>query len=215
MKIEKLTEDKIRVIVNSNELSIHDDDINIVMSKAIESQELFLKILKQAEKELNFYTDGCQLIIEAFSSLDDIFVFTITKSNTLKNIRENNSSINKKSKKKLTIKKKTLNKITNHAICLFENFDTFCDFCYSLKGFHNINFDKLIKSSSLYFWKNTYYLILKNVNITSTNSYLLYSMLSEFATVISFSKNFESKLLEHGKTIIKNNAIGFGIKFSK
>ena len=57
MKIEKLTEDKIRVIINLNELNINEDNChntNFVMTKAIESQDFFLNILNRAEKEVNF-----------------------------------------------------------------------------------------------------------------------------------------------------------------
>ena len=80
MKIEKLTENKIRVVINTSELATDDTDINNIMRNAMESQELFLDILKKAEKEVSFYTDGCKLLIEAFSSLEDCFVFTITKN---------------------------------------------------------------------------------------------------------------------------------------
>ena len=54
---------------------------------------------------------------------------------------------------------------------------------------------------------------MKNINKKSENSYLLYSILSEFAKTISFSNDFESKLLEYGQTIMKKNAIITGMKF--
>ena len=40
-----------------------------------------------------------------------------------------------------------------------------------------------------------------------------YSIASEFLTPVHYSSNFESKLLEHGKVIIKGNAIMTGIKY--
>ena len=52
MKIEKLTEDKIRVIINSSELSMPYNN-NIILN-SIESQKLFLDNLKKAEKEVDF-----------------------------------------------------------------------------------------------------------------------------------------------------------------
>ena len=203
MKIEKLTENKIRVIINHDELDTNEKDINTIMSKAIESQELFLNILKKAEKEVNFYTDGCKLLIEAFSSLDDFCVFTITKFLSNKNNTKN----------KPVIRKKAFPRINKHAICSFEDFDTFCDFCNSIKNIHTNNYELLIHNSSLYLWKNCYYLILKNIDIKSKNSFFIYAMLSEFASNISISNSFESKLLEYGKVIIKKEAISTGIKF--
>ena len=70
MKIEKLTENKIRVIINSDELG-NSNDINLhnIMSKAMETQEIFSNILKQAEKEVDFHTDGFRRIKEYKQSL--------------------------------------------------------------------------------------------------------------------------------------------------
>ena len=75
MKIEKLTENKIRVIVNVDELGLNNVNVHSILSKEVEIPEIFSVILKKAEKEVDFHTDGCKLLIEAFSSLDDIFVF--------------------------------------------------------------------------------------------------------------------------------------------
>ena len=76
MKIEKLTENKIRVIINSSELSMPYNNNNNIIINSIESQKLFLDILKKAEKEVDFYTDGYKLLIETFSSIDDFLVFS-------------------------------------------------------------------------------------------------------------------------------------------
>ena len=66
MKIEKLTENKIRVILNLNDFAKEHTDIHAIMTKPVESQSFFLDILLKAEKELNFHTDGCRLLIEDF-----------------------------------------------------------------------------------------------------------------------------------------------------
>lgn len=203
MKIEKLTENKIRVIINSDELKLNNINIHTIMTKAIETQEIFSDILKKAEKEVDFHTDGCKLLIETFSSLEDIFVFTITKYSTDYDFK----------KKKLIAKRKSFNKMSQHAICRFENFDAFCEFCSSIKCLHRIDTNKLAKNIALYFWKNTYFLILRNINTNYENINLFYSTLSEFGKLLCFSNNFEYKLLEHGKTVIKKNAIDIGIKF--
>lgn len=206
MKIEKLTENKIRVIINSDELG-NSNDINLhnIMSKAMETQEIFSNILKQAEKEVDFHTDGCKLLIEAFSSLEDIFVLTITK------YYPETSQTNPK--KKLVVKRKTFNKMASQAICHFETFDAFCEFCTSLKSLHKINVVTLAKTIRLFMWKNTYYLVLKNINTQTENLKLFYSTLSEFGKLLSCSEHFEAKLLEHGKIIIKKNAIEMGSRF--
>lgn len=203
MKIEKLTENKIRVILNSDELGFQDVNIHNLMTKSIETQAIFSDILKKAKKEVNFDTDGCKLLIETFSSLDDIFVLTITKYLPDSNYK----------RKKLIAKRKSFHPINQHIICRFENFDTFCEFCKTFKYLHNVNNGKLAQNIALYLWKNTYYLILRDVNRNYKNINLLYSTLSEFGKLLSFSNSFESKLLEHGEVIIKKNAIRTGIKF--
>lgn len=203
MKIEKLTENKIRVIINSDELGLNDINVHSIMTKAIETQEIFSDILKRAEKEVDFYTDGYKLLIEAFSSLDDVVVFTITKflpNNAMK-------------KKKLVAKKKTFDRTNEQAICSFNDLNDFCEFCNALKSIHNMNSKKLARNIVLYLWKDTYYLVLKNIHTDYKSIDSFYSILSEFGKLLSFSDNFETKLLEHGKTIIKKNAIDIGMQY--
>lgn len=203
MKIEKLTENKIRVIINSSELGLNNITVHSIMTKAIETQEIFSDILKRAEKEVDFHTDGCKLLIETFSSLDDIFVLTITKY-----LPDNDFK-----KKKLVVKRKSFNKMSPQAVCHFENFDTFCEFCNKIKCLHRFNTNKLAKNVALYLWKDSYYLILRDINTKYENVNLFYSTLSEFGKLLSFSNSFESKLLEHGKVIIRKNALSTGFKY--
>ena len=54
MKIEKLTENKIRVIMRSEELGLNNLNTTNSIVRAIETQEIFLEILKRAEKEVDF-----------------------------------------------------------------------------------------------------------------------------------------------------------------
>ena len=51
MKIEKLTENKIRVIVNHDDLTKNNIDSHSLMNKALNTQNLFLEILEKAEEE--------------------------------------------------------------------------------------------------------------------------------------------------------------------
>ena len=203
MKIEKLTENKIRVIIHSDELGENYLNVHSIMTKAIETQEIFSNILEKAEKEVNFNTDGCKLLIEAFSSLEDVFVFTITRY-----LPEHDGK-----KKKLIAKRKSFSTSSNQIVCQFEDFNIFCDFCNSIKSSHKINIGKLSKNIALYLWKDSYYLVLRNINPKYENINIFYSTLSEFGKLVSFSEHFESKLLEHGKTVIKKNAIDVGIRF--
>ena len=79
MKIEKITENKIRIIVRQDDLKNFSADIHTIMTKAFESQQIFLEILDRAKKECGLDVEGHKLLIEAFSSQDDVLIFTITK----------------------------------------------------------------------------------------------------------------------------------------
>lgn len=82
MKIERLTDDKIRVLFKSEEFCCEDEeiiDIHTAMSKIIEPEGMFLDILETAEMQVGFYADDCKLLIEGNESADNDFIFTITK----------------------------------------------------------------------------------------------------------------------------------------
>ena len=124
MKIEKLTENKIRVILNTEDIPEPNLDTYTMMSKSCKTEGLFFEILQKAEKEVGFYTDGCKLLIEAFSSSEGFLVFTITKY-TYKDLQEELDIC----KKKVKVKRKNINYSTKQSIYAFNNFDEFCSFC--------------------------------------------------------------------------------------
>ena len=208
MKIEKLTENKIRVIVNPSDLGSNDLDIHLLMNKALEGHQFFANMLEKAKKEVGFDTDGCKLLIETFSSPVDFLVFTITKSSP-KELKEDLDF----SKKKLTVKRRTLSVSEKNAIYKFSDFDTFCNFCHCIANKEFFNINKLSKDISLYLYNGTYYLIIKNINTTYAYVRPFYSVASEFLIPVRFSDVFLHKLSEYGKVIMKKNAISLGIKY--
>ena len=207
MKIEKLTEDKIRIIIDASDIKLKNLDIKDILSKAIERQGFFLDILEKAKDEVGFNADGCKLLIEAFSNSEDIFVFTITKySSDIKNKTFTPNT-------QLKVKRKSLNYSNKQALYRLNSFDEFCDFCESLTKNYKFDVKKLSKNTYLYLYNDTYYFFMKNITIDNNALKHFYSIASEFLTPVHYSNNFESKLLEHGKQIIKGNAIATGIKY--
>ena len=202
MKIEKLTENKIRIILKSADLKVEHIDVKAIMTKNTENQDFFFDLLKMAKAEVGFDAEGCKVLIEAFSPSDENVVFTITK---YPNIEK------KKSTQKLKIKKKSFTYSANQFIYNFNNFDDFCDFCDFLNN-SLLAFKKLFKLSSLYLYNDTYYLILKN-NVNDLLIKKFITSASEFALPINYSESFVNKLLEHGKCIMKKDAINSGIKY--
>ena len=208
MKIEKLTENKIRIILKSEDFKEKNIDLHTIMTKTAESQGLLLDILKQAKKEVGFDTEGCKLLIEAFSSSDDIYVFTVTKF-----LPEKEENIKNNPNKKLKVRRKQINPTSRISIYEFSNFDNFTNFCELLSNSKQISLRGLMQNSSLYNYKNLYYLILTNMNLKHKSSKIFNSYITEFGKIISNSENFVHKLQEHGKAIMKKNAIYKAIKY--
>lgn len=209
MKIERLTDNKIRVIITSKDLDFEYQDLNSFMTKTLETQELFFKILSKAEKEVGFNTSGCKLLIEISSSVDDYLIFTITKT-TKKTI---NSSASNNKEKKLVIRKKSTIPNKDFAIYRFDNFDQFCELCNYLHNISNVNIDKFSKNSLLYLYNDTYYLIVEKINSSIQYITNISFALSEFGDLLSNSSYFKDKIIEHGKIIMKENAIITCISF--
>ena len=67
MQIEKITENKIRIILNIQDLKEKNIDLHTFMSSSVESQNLFYDILNIAEKEIGFITRDWKLIIETIA----------------------------------------------------------------------------------------------------------------------------------------------------
>lgn len=207
MKIEKITENQIRIILKQEDFKNKSLDIQNFLLTNPESQSLFLEILDKAKEEVDFDTDGHKLLIEAYFQNDDIFIFTITK------YMETTTSSKAKPKQYLTVKKKNHNLNASCYNYQFNNFEDFCDFCDFINKNHNVNLKGLFKTSILYFYNNTYYLSIDGINTSHKSINSFHSSLLEFSNFLTYTENFNLKLKEHGKVIIKNNAINTGIKY--
>ena len=75
MKFEKLNENKIRIIVSTQDLIEKHIDFHSFMSNSLESQDIFLEILDKAEKEIGFVTKNYKVRIEAFAMNNEDFIF--------------------------------------------------------------------------------------------------------------------------------------------
>lgn len=200
MKIEKITDNKIRIILNLEELSNNNINLSDFINNDPKTQKFFLDILNKAEKDFGFYTKDCKLLIEAFSSLDEVYVFTITKFSS------------KKKKTTLKLKRQKHKSFSSYAVYKFDSFDEFCNLC-ELVDNSNLHITNICKKISLYSYNNTYYLVFSKLNLSYRNFKKLFSIISEFATAVSKPSHFEAKIMEFGKPIIKQNALKTGIKY--
>lgn len=200
MKFEKLNENKLRIIVSSQDLIEKNIDFHSFMSNSIESQDIFLDILDKAEKEVGFVTKNYKVRIEAFAMNNEDFIFTVTRLSDKaekENLRQN----------KLKFKrKKTVNSV-KQSVYKFSTFEDFLLFVSSIQNFNIINIGALSKSVLLYTYKDNYYLVFFNINEQYKYYNKIFTLLTEFSSYVNNSELFSSKLSECGKIYFKNNAI--------
>lgn len=79
MQIKKINNDKLKIILSSNDLDEKNVDVDSFLANPIESQNLFFEILDLAEEKYNFDIENNKAIIEAISLDNNIFILTITK----------------------------------------------------------------------------------------------------------------------------------------
>lgn len=206
MRIEKLNEDKIRIFFNIDDLIEKNIDLHTFMSDSMETQDLFLDMLDQAESELGFNTKNYKLIIEALASSDGNFIITVTR------MSPNDASVGKKNKKTVKAKIKSFSPSKVSSINVFNTFDDFCAFCSNINAFPTLS-DLNLKTASLFNYHDKYYLILNHLKLDDETSKVLYSTLSEFGTPVKNESLFERKLKEYGQIIFKKNAIQDCLKY--
>ena len=123
MHFEKLNENKIRIILNNNDLKNNNIDLNFFMSNPLESQKIFFVILNTLEKNFGFITKNYNLKIDRIKFSTDNFILTITRSIPIKEKIEPNKRYTKQNKKVF------LNHINNNGLVYcFDSFDDFLRF---------------------------------------------------------------------------------------
>lgn len=125
LKIEKLNEDKIRITLNMEDLKEKNIDFHSFMADPIESQSVVMDMLDVAEKEIGFVTKDYKITIEALATSAGTFVLTVT--------RDKSSA---PPKKKVHIKRKSVDLNKPIAIYSFDSFEDLCLFCKFIENSH-------------------------------------------------------------------------------
>lgn len=204
MKFEKLNENKIKIIVSMKDLEDKDISLHDFMSNSIESQELFLDLLEEAEEKVGFKTSNCKIRVEAFAMTDKDFILTITKVLPDMVKKQGSSTL----RKKLKVKRKINNiEASKNSIYKFNTFDDYCNFTEYLISNNLIDANKVAKSIILYQYNNYYYLVFHNMNDNYNKLSTFYTSITEFGSFVLNPDLFIHKLHETGTLFIKNNAL--------
>lgn len=212
MRIERINENKIKVMFDSTELEENNISIHSFLSNSIEAQKLFLAILDIANEEFGFNTSNCKISSETISFSNKHFVIFVTKSqryiNTYPSSPYNLLDITNSQCISTDIKtcKHSFRDIeynTNELIYKFSDIEDFFSFSnYCKNTFNNISF-----KNSLYQFNNDFYIKINLEKFTIISKFNIISMLSEYSSYLPLSPLTVLELEEHSNLIIKDNAI--------
>jgi len=206
MKFEKLSENKIRITLNTQDLAEKHIDFHSFMSNSLETQNLFLDMLDEAEKTVGFNTKDYKIRVEALAMSDGNFVVTVTRITPNIDI---DSAIPKT--RRLKTRRKIADATSTQVVYEFNNFEDFCSFSNFVSDISK--FSTIAKTTILYLYKEKYYLVFSNIDLNHPQIDKFYCIATEFATYLHNSELFSRKLIERGTLIFKNNALKNCIKY--
>lgn len=201
MKFEKLNNDKIRIILDLQDLQDNDIDYQSFMSNSSDTQRLFMDMLDEAEEQIGFTTKDYKIMVEALATIDGNFIITVTRS--LPDI--DLPPVPKK--RNIQIKRKKHKLDSNILIYEFSKFDDFCDFLKHLDSLNLKNIITFTKQFSLYTYKSHYYLLMDDINLDYPYIKTFLFTITEFGKSINSQSLFRHKLTEYGCIVIKSNIL--------
>ena len=202
MKFEKVNENKIRITLSIRDLEEKDIDFHDFMSNSIETQDLFLDMLEEAEEKVGFKTRDCKVKIEALAMTENSFVLTVTR--VLPD--GNKKTLYAIPKKKPKAKRKVNNINEPCFVYKFNSFDDYCNFIEYMARNVLVDSVNLAGNICLYTYNDGYYLVLSNLNTEYKNISGFFTAITEFAVYIPEPDLYVHRIYESGNLFIKNNA---------
>lgn len=207
MKIEKINENKIRIIFSSDELIENNINIHSFLSNSIETQKLFLAILDIAHEDFGFDITNSNLSCETISFSNKQFVIIVTKNNitsSTETINYNKNTISHNFTKK-NLQKTKINNDFEQDIFLY-SFQDIND-VFSFSDYLNNSLNTNWITSFFYKYNSTYFIKLILNNLTFNDKKTVLSFLLEYKNPIKLDYLTLIKLEEHSICLINNNAL--------
>lgn len=198
MRIERVSENKIKIEIDAGDIRAWNVDIKNFTDNTPEAQDMFWYALKQAERDVDFKVGKSQLMVETMPSSDNGFTMMVSKINDEREIAEALIKSGKRIKQtefKIQRRKKSTSLLR---IFRFDDFESLCD------GVCEI-YELYIGESRLSKYQGSFYLELKPRD--SFGLFELENQLSEFAEKITNPLVLQGVLNEHGLIMMKENAI--------
>ncbi len=201
MKIEKISDNIIRVTISLNDLEEKNIDFNAFNYNSPAAQEFFWDMMEQAEEQLGFSLSDSQLIIEPVPDANDGFVITITKVDEDGDFESIQKYIKSRLKKSdLRVKKKSRKVSAALFVYSFRSIDDVCSLAGKLTDLYE-------GETTLYRYRDTYYLTLSRSGLAAANSRMFELVLNEYGTKITNVNFYEGYLNEYGEKVIEYNAL--------
>jgi len=200
MKIEKINENMIKVTISTNDLEERNIDLNALNYNSPAAQELFWDMMEQAEEQFGFNLSDSQLIIEPLPDSNEGFIITITRLDEDGDFESIQKYIKSKLKKSdLKVKKKSRKICSTILIYSFNGIDDVCTLSKRVADIYS-------GESTLYKYRDTYYLVMARNSLTAAGSKAFEASLNEYGRKVANISFFEGYLNEYGEKIIENNA---------
>ena len=195
MRIEKLSLNKIKVTVNTEDLAVYDISRETMSPESPRLRAFILALMKRAERELGFQAPAGNVLIEAIAQGEEL-VFLITRVESQSAVQTPKPALSSE-EKKARIKKGTYRAVEKATVQKtqrqYYRFDALEGFAALLQA------TTLPKTAMLYKSEDCYYLALP---CTSTKAKQINNLMPEFAVPVQ-AQNVEPYLKEHAKIIAR------------
>ena len=199
MKIERINDNKIKVMIDSDEAREWNITVKNISQNTPEVQKMFWRAIGMAKESVDFTIDGANLFVETIPHGDDGIGMLITKVRSEREIKEAVNGCAYKGKLRTAELKRLPDSArgTHKYIYRFASFEDVCMASKEICRYRGI--------STLYKMDNFYYLYLASSDTVSVCEAEI--LLSEFADKESNSMYVHGKLSECGTMMIEGNAV--------
>lgn len=190
MKIEKINNNTLKIILSIEELSTRNITIKDIENGKKKAQNFFFDIIEESAFADDFLKDNNKLLVEAAIAHDDTFIVTITKIEDMPEIA------------KEEYPKKYNYKLSTSTLYIFNNIQSLNKFIQQVK-----KQALYVGTNSLYKYNNVYFLIFPTRVVKDDKFKKTYFTLTEYCDK-HLSKTYNvCKFKETGELIISKNAI--------
>lgn len=199
MKVEKISENQIKFVLNQSDLTERGINIAELVTSSEKTHGLLREMMDTALAEFDFQSDGAPLMIEAMPLSAESVVIIVTKINSLEEFEDKLSLLPRTVKNEPASEPPVNIESENILIYKFSCFDDAAAACASL--YTDFEFE-----SGLYEKRGTYYLIIESSSeFFDFNAFE--SILSEYGERYISTELSQYHIYEHGEPVIKKSAV--------